>query len=70
MTRRCPESSATRLGRKLEDDDFGLLHAEQDAPGRFGQAEDIANAALYQAFDESSSVTGTGLVVDGGMKVW
>ena len=34
---------------------------------RYGTPEDIANAALYLAGDESSFVTGTVLVVDGGM---
>jgi hypothetical protein len=37
--------------------------------GRFGQAQDIANAALYLVSDESSYVTGIDLVVGGGMKV-
>lgn len=34
--------------------------------GRFGQAEEVAEAALYLASDASSFSTGTELVVDGG----
>lgn len=34
--------------------------------GRFGASNDVANAVLYLASDESSWVTGSALVVDGG----
>ena len=34
--------------------------------GRLGQPEDIAGAALYLASDQSSFVTGSDMLVDGG----
>jgi len=34
--------------------------------GRFGQPEDIGNAAVFLALDDSSFITGHNLVVDGG----
>lgn len=45
------------------------LEIEEFAPaplGRVGKAEDVAYGALYLACDESSFVTGSELVIDGG----
>jgi NAD(P)-dependent dehydrogenase (short-subunit alcohol dehydrogenase family) len=35
--------------------------------GRLGTPEEIALAALYLASDDSAFITGTGLVIDGGL---
>ena len=37
--------------------------------GRPGRAEEVANAALFLAADESSFITGHNLVVDGGLTI-
>ena len=34
--------------------------------GRFGKVEDVANAALFLASDESAMVTGSAIILDGG----
>jgi len=42
---------------------------ERQPVGRIGKPQDVAYAALYLASDESAFITGSGLVVDGGMAV-
>ena len=65
----CPGPIDTPLLRELYAKDQAqaarrLVHVPM---GRFGRAEEIANAALFLASDESSFVTATSFVVDGGI---
>ncbi|MBI2649970.1 SDR family oxidoreductase [Candidatus Woesearchaeota archaeon] len=50
----------------LEDEPTKKMLMENTPVGRFGQPEDIGNAAVFLALDESSFITGHNLVVDGG----
>ena len=46
--------------------EYGKYWQDRASVGRHGQPEDIANAVLYLASDESSFVSGIGLMIDGG----
>ena len=50
----------------LENDEFKNLIEGSTPLGHVGEVEDIANAAIYLASDESKYVTGEVLYVDGG----
>ena len=63
----CPGLIATDMTADLMKDTELMKEWSKEYPiGRFGKPEDVANACLYLASDESSFVTGITLPVDGG----
>jgi NAD(P)-dependent dehydrogenase (short-subunit alcohol dehydrogenase family) len=64
----CPGPLRTELLMKFLDTDQKKQRRLVHIPmGRFGEAAEMAKAALWLASDESSYVTGTEFVVDGGI---
>mgnify|MGYP001613745935 CR=1 FL=1 len=62
-----PGVIATDMTKSMLDDPATKKTFLESTPmGRVGQPEDIGNAAVFLAMDESSFVTGHNLVVDGG----
>jgi len=55
------------IGRFLSNPMIAKALLTQTPLRRFGQPEDIANAALFLASDEAAYITGAALNVDGGM---
>ena len=59
-----------RMAEKYAGGDYEAYVAKRHAQvpmGQMGTAEDVAHAALYLASDEARYVTGTDLIVDGGI---
>jgi len=64
----CPGPLNTELLMKyLNTDEKRQRRLVHIPMGRFGEAAEIANAALFLASDESSFITGTTFLVDGGI---
>jgi NAD(P)-dependent dehydrogenase (short-subunit alcohol dehydrogenase family) len=65
----CPGPLRTKLLMDFLDTDEKKQRRLVHIPmGRFGEAKEIARAALFLASDESSWVTGTEFLVDGGIR--
>jgi NAD(P)-dependent dehydrogenase (short-subunit alcohol dehydrogenase family) len=65
----CPgnvETNIIKRGSREEAAQFWQMASRAEPMGRNAQPEEIANAILYLASDESSFVTGCPLIVDGG----
>ena len=60
-----PIVTAMTEKRRSEPGNYELMMSRIPL-GRFGQPDEVANGALYLASDESSYVTGSELVIDGG----
>ena len=64
----CPGPVDTPLLAELMSDPARKARRLVHIPmGRLAQAEEIVNAALFLASDEASYITGSQLVVDGGI---
>jgi NAD(P)-dependent dehydrogenase (short-subunit alcohol dehydrogenase family) len=64
----CPGLIATPMSQRAQESEYirSRLSQLQPLTSDFGSPEDVAQAALYLASDESSFVTGSVLTVDGG----
>jgi 2-keto-3-deoxy-L-fuconate dehydrogenase len=65
----CPGTVDSPWVRRLVEDVGESLDAlrERQPMGRLGSTQEIAQAVLYLASDAAAFVTGTGLVIDGGL---
>jgi glucose 1-dehydrogenase len=66
-----PGAIATPINKFVLDDPEAKHAVEQEIPlGRMGDPEEIAAAVAWLASDQASYVTGTTVVVDGGMSLY
>ena len=79
MNNICPGLTETPRMQKLlagkaaargwSEKDIYQEYVQEMSLGRISQPQDIADAALFLASDESRNITGQDLIVDGGWKL-
>jgi 3-oxoacyl-[acyl-carrier protein] reductase len=62
----CPVSTETPMVMPRMTPERYEMFVKTIPLGRFGQPDDVANAAVYLLSDEAAFITGVGLPVDGG----
>jgi glucose 1-dehydrogenase len=66
-----PGAIITPINKFVLDDPEAKHAVEEEIPlGRMGEPEEIAAAVVWAASGEASYVTGTTIVVDGGMSLY
>jgi len=66
-----PGAIATPINKWVLDDPEARHAVEEEVPlGRFGNPDEIAAAVAWVASDEAAYITGTTIVVDGGMSLY
>ena len=66
-----PGAIATPINKFVLDDPEARHAVEEEVPlGRFGDPDEIAAAVAWVASDEAAYITGTTIVVDGGMSLY
>lgn len=67
----CPGHVLSPMTKPFYDAQPGALEQAErmHALGRIGRPDEIANAVVFLCSDESSFVTGTALIIDGGMSL-
>jgi 3-oxoacyl-[acyl-carrier protein] reductase len=64
----CPTVVETPMAELFSEEEKGMI-LNAIPLGRFGKVEDVAYSALFLASDESSMVTGSSIVLDGGQAI-
>jgi glucose 1-dehydrogenase len=66
-----PGAIATPINNFVLDDPESKHNVEEEIPvGRFGQPEEIAAAVAWACSKEADYITGTTIVIDGGMSTY